>query len=548
MWYFFSVVLYFITIITLTNVETTLVRQNLKDPEKGIEKKKKRKMLGMKFITTAIAAYRNFSTKSSGKPTKWAQDRYKSKNKTKMKEPRNPRARIKWTDRQKQILSAVSKGNSVFIMGSAGTGKTILVQHIIKLLRKCHKPSQVFVTASTGVAACAISGQTLHSFAGIGYPMADRCTLLDRVLMDKNTCKRWNKVEALVIDEISMVEAELFDSLEYIAREVRGKNKMWGGIQLIVSGDFFQLQPIIDLRKSSGKEFAFEAKCWKESFDLQVELTKVFRQSDSQFIKLLQGVRRGECDPEDLKVLEQSCLVTEPDSSAVQLFPLKEDVKRVNDMRMESLSEEVFKYMAVDRGEDPWKRQLQQGIAPNELLICRGARVMLIKNLSTSTGLVNGATGTVKGFCQPKHMDVTLTGICNDVLLPIVEFDSGPRMVIEPETWAVMEGSTVVAERKQIPLVLAWASSIHKCQGMTLDKLYTDLSRAFGYGMVYVALSRVRSLEGLQLSGFCPSKIKAHPKVLQFYKSSASEQNMEGNDDGADKIRDGSSYSIEVLV
>jgi|UniRef100_A0A2N9FCN8 ATP-dependent DNA helicase PIF1 len=487
----------------------------------------------MKIITTAIAAYRNFSTKC-------AQNSYKGKTKTKTKEPRNPRTRIKWTDQQKQILSSISEGNSVFITGSAGTGKTLLVNQIIKLLKKCHPRSRVFVTAPTGVAACAISGQTLHSFAGIGYDkgIADRRTLLDRVLRNSMAYRSWNKVEALVIDEISIVDAELFENLEYIARKIRGKDEVWGGIQLIVSGDFFQLPPILDHWNSSGKVFAFEAECWNESFNCQHELTEVFRQSDPRLIKLLQGMRRGECDPQDLEFLEQSCSVTESesDTSVVQLYPLNKDVKRVNEMRMESLSEVVTTYLAVDSGKDPWKSQLKQGIAPGELFLCEGARVMLIKNLSTWKKLVNGATGTIIGFHEPKDMDVT--DICSENLLPIVKFDSGPTMVITPATWVVMEGDTIVAERKQIPLILAWALSIHKCQGMTLDKLCTNLSRAFGCGMVYVALSRMRSLEGLQLQGFDPSKIKAHPKVLQFYKSFASEQDKEGKADGANKISD----------
>ncbi|XP_041009315.1 ATP-dependent DNA helicase PIF1-like [Juglans microcarpa x Juglans regia] len=500
------------------------------------------------FIATAIAAYRNFSTKSFGKNTKSAQSWYRSKNKPRKSEPRNPRTRIKWTDQQKKIISAVSAGSSVFITGSAGTGKTELVKHIIELLKKCHSPSGVFVTASTGVAACAIRGQTLHSFAGIGYPMADRRTLLDRVLQNKRAYRRWNKAEALVIDEISMVDAELFESLEYIAKKLRGGDEVWGGIQLVVSGDFFQLPPVFGHQNSSGKVFAFEADCWNASFDMQLELTEIFRQSDARFVKMLQGIRRGDCDPQDLEVLEQLCSRTESDEldpSVVQLYPLKEDVRRVNETRMESFSEAATTYLASDSGENPWKIQLKEGIAPDELFLCEGARVMLIKNLNTWRGLVNGNTGTVIGFSESEGVDVR--DICSENRLPIVKFDSGPTKVIEPETWVVTEGDTVVAKRKQLPLLLAWARSIHKCQGMTLDKLHTNLSRAFGCGMVYVALSRVRSLEGLQLSGFSPSKIKAHPKVLQFYKSFACEPSTtKGTDEGANKIRFDTSGLVHV--
>lgn len=496
----------------------------------------------MRFVTALMAAYRNFSTKSIGTNTKWAQNWYQSKKKTKKREPRKPRTRIKWTDEQIQIISAISKGNSVFITGSGGTGKTLLVKHIIKVLKKCHPRSQVFATASTGVAACAIGGQTLHSFAGIGYSMADRQALLDRVLNDSKAYKRWNKVDALVIDEISMVDAELFESLEWIAKKIRDEDKMWGGIQLVVCGDFLQLPPILDPQNSSGKEFAFEADCWNASFDMQFELTTIFRQSDPRLVKLLQGIRRGECDPQELKLLEQSSSDDPSDPSAIQLYPLREDVNRVNEIKMESLSktEKVIMYSAFDSGENPWKSQLKQGISADELFLCKGARVMLIKNLNTWHRLVNGATGTVIGFCTFKYKEADVGDICSQNLLPLVKFDSGRTMVIEPETWVVMVGDTVVAERKQLPLLLAWALSIHKCQGMTLEKLCTDLSKAFGCGMVYVALSRVRRLEGLHLSGFTPSKIKAHPKVLHFYKSFSSEQTMDGKDGVANKIGGGS--------
>lgn len=496
-------------------------------------------MLGMKLLALVGPAHRNFSTTVGYKSKKWAQNRYKTRYKAKQGEAENTKIKIEWTDEQKQVISAISEGKSVFITGSAGTGKTILVQHIIKMLKKQHRPSKVFVTAPTGVAACAIRGQTLHSFAGVGYPLADRDTLMHRILLNNKAYKRWLKVKALVLDETSMVDAEFFSSLEYIARQIRQVDESWGGIQLVVGGDFFQLPPIRPQQNSGGKEYAFEADCWNSSFDLQVNLTKIFRQSDPQLIKLLNGIRRGESDPEDLKFLEQSCSEAEPDPSVVQLYPRIEDVNRVNANRLESLGNELVVYSAVDSGEESRKPQLEQGIAPKEVALCKDARVMLVKNLNTWCGLVNGATGTVQGFYAPKNKDIT--GICNAGLLPIVKFDSGPELLIEPETWVVTEGDKVVAERKQLPLILAWASSIHKCQGMTLDRLHTDLSRAFENGMVYVALSRVRSLDGLYLSGFDRWKIMVHPKVLQFYKRFSSDLAQEGEDDNDSQRQDSTS-------
>ncbi|GMH21514.1 hypothetical protein Nepgr_023356 [Nepenthes gracilis] len=467
----------------------------------------------MKSIVSSLGiAFRGIVTKSStieNKPTRSSSRAARKK-------------KIKWTDRQSQILSSISKGESVFITGSAGSGKTMLVKEIIKLLKKIHGRSAVFITASTGVAACALSGQTLHSFAGVGLATADREVLFSRVCKDKEALKRWKNAKALVIDEISMVDANLFDNLEFLARKLRSKfsDERWGGLQLVVSGDFFQLPPIIDSQDSlSMKEFAFEADCWNSSFDLQVELSTVFRQSEPPLIRLLQGIRRGKCDFEDFKLLKQRCSNTEPEASVIRLYPRNEDVKRVNEKRLSSLEGKLVVYHALDSGDDPWKGQLHQGITPTCLNIRIGARVMLTKNVNINRKLVNGAAGTVSNFFVTK--DGAVRDLCSDNgcgLLPIVRFDSGREWVVEPEMWIVMEGDKVCARRMQIPLVLAWALSIHKCQGMTLDRLHTNLSRAFDYGMVYVALSRVRSLEGLHLSGFKPRKIRAHPKVLRFYE------------------------------
>ncbi|KAF8007777.1 hypothetical protein BT93_K1698 [Corymbia citriodora subsp. variegata] len=156
---------------------------------------------------------------------------------------------------------------------------------------------------------------------------------------------------------------------------------------------------------------------------------------------------------------------------------------------------------------------------------------MLIKNKNTSRGLVNGAVGTVIGFVKPQ--DKVVSDLCPEGVLPMVKFDSGRTVVIEPETWYVVDGDSVVAQRKQIPLILAWALSIHKCQGMSLDSLHTDLTRSFGYGMAYVALSRVRSLSGLHLSGFHPTIIRAHPQALEFYECLACRHKGRSEDDGS---------------
>ncbi|KAK1305827.1 hypothetical protein QJS10_CPA10g01078 [Acorus calamus] len=218
------------------------------------------------------------------------------------------------TEQQSLVLDAVAGGRSVFITGSAGTGKSLLLRHAIRVLRDIHPRHSVFVTASTGIAATAIGGQTLHSFAGIGTQSADDAnTVLRDVLRNRPAARRWAVAKALVIDEVSMIDGRLFDTLETIARRVRHRKSddVWGGIQIIASGDFFQLPPINS--PDPEKEFAFEADCWDASFDLQVDLSHVFRQSDAKLIELLQCIRLGRCDPDQLRLLDQCCVVHSDD-------------------------------------------------------------------------------------------------------------------------------------------------------------------------------------------------------------------------------------------
>ncbi|KAI5661998.1 hypothetical protein M9H77_21321 [Catharanthus roseus] len=479
------------------------------------------------FFFKFVATFRCYSTKPTYHSTKWkAGSKKKLKSRNEEFTATTKRPRIKWTDEQLQVLDAVSTGKSVFVTGSAGTGKTALMLEVIRRLRKMYGKSKVAVTASTGTASCALHGLTLHCFAGTGIGDKDVETLLLRVLSNRWAFHKWEKVEALVIDECSMIHADYFDKLERIARSIRGGSKVWGGIQLVVGGDFFQLPPILPKQQLMEKEFVFEADCWNASFDLQIELKTIFRQSETLLVKLLQGIRRGEIDNDELKILEQRCNSTaaKEDTSAVQLFPRIEDVERVNQQHLLSLDEDIVTYTALDSGEKRLKSNLKLGIAPDQLDLCLGARVILCKNLDVKHKLVNGATGTIIDFrCDSdngkKSIDPDIDFICESgSLIPVVKFDSGQELEIGPQTWSLMDAGKIVAQRKQIPLMLAWALSIHKSQGMTIDRLRTDLRRAFGYGMVYVALSRVKTLDGLDLIGFSKSKIKAHPKVLQFYK------------------------------
>lgn len=438
---------------------------------------------------------------------------------------------LKFSQQQMDVLEAVACGKSVFITGSAGTGKSFLLMYIIRMLQKAIGRESVYVTASTGLAACALNGTTLHSFAGIRLGGGTAEDLAGRVFRSKESKKRWKAAQVLVIDEISMINGDLFDKLEYVARKVRGIENCFGGIQLVVTGDFFQLPPVNPPNRH--KYFAFESECWNSCFDLQVELEHVFRQSDSTFVKMLNEIRKGLQSPETLNNLSMCHRALPDDGTEIaptRLYPLKVDVRFENMQELKALETNIITFYSVDSAPNPLHRYMLDSMrAEKELQLCVGAQVMLIKNIDTCVGLVNGAKGVVIGFESTYNMPVEnekdeerkqLKSVSHLVspnnLWPVVRFNCGVR-TIGPKKEHLEDGGVEVVSRTQVPLILAWALSVHKCQGMTLSKVQTDLSKAFEFGMVYVALSRVKDLDGLQLIGFDPTRIKVHPNVVAFF-------------------------------
>lgn len=402
---------------------------------------------------------------------------------------------------QAAVLSAVLSGRNVFFTGSAGTGKSFLLKRIIGSL----PPKSTFATASTGVAACHIGGTTLHNFAGIGSGSAplEQCIELAQ---RPGVLQHWTTCRHLIIDEVSMVEAQFFDKLESVARSVRRSTEPFGGIQLIVCGDFLQLPPV-----SKGKEkasFCFQARSWRKVIQVNMELTEVRRQTDQTFISLLQAVRVGRVTEEvTAKLKRSSCHQVERDGIlATRLCTHKDDVELTNDNKLQQLPGSVRVFDAVD--SDPALVRTIDAHSPVGRLIQLkvGAQVMLTKNLDVARGLVNGARGVVVAFDSGKQG------------LPRVRFLCGVTEVLKPERWVFKSGGGVHLSRQQLPLKLAWAISIHKSQGMTLDCVEISLARVFECGQAYVALSRARSLEGLRVMDFDPHVVRADPDVLTFYR------------------------------
>mmetsp|Transcript_15788 Transcript_15788/g.22558 ORF Transcript_15788/g.22558 Transcript_15788/m.22558 type:complete len:569 (+) Transcript_15788:181-1887(+) len=440
---------------------------------------------------------------------------------------------------QKNIShSAISSPQNVFLTGAAGVGKSYLLLFVIEKLKLNYgSVGAVAVTASTGIAALHISGQTVHSFAGIGLGNNSKENLLQK--LSHASRKRWKVCEVLVIDEISMLDSNLFDKLEYIARGCRPSlsHLPFGGIKLVISGDFFQLPPV-ELGKF-GKKFAFESIAWENANIETHQLTEIVRQSDPEFMRLLNEVRVGVCTVATSRTLAE-CHVTvkaKPEDGIIptKLYCTNFDVDQENLSRLAALPGAEHVLTSIDS----WQKvpvnfnqrdQIQAAMdkkCPAVLKLKVGAQVMLSKNMP-EFGLVNGSRGVVVSFSEEAVtgntsavQDTTVTLSKGDIITyPVVLFDNGHTMKIKHFAVASsISGIEGLMIRIQFPLKLAWALTVHKSQGQTLTRAEVQLGNAFDYGQVYVALSRVVSLDGLYVSGptITQSVVKAHPDVIRFY-------------------------------
>ncbi|KAK2720252.1 ATP-dependent DNA helicase PIF1-like [Artemia franciscana] len=401
------------------------------------------------------------------------------------------------TEEQKNVLTIVLSGKSIFFTGSAGTGKSYLLRRIVGSL----PPDATFVTASTGIAACHIDGTTLHSFAGIGSGKAtlEQCLELAR---RPTLIKQWKSVKHLIIDEVSMVDGDFFEKLEVVARKTRDTDLPFGGIQLILCGDFLQLPPVV--RRGETRRYAFQTAAWENSVSKIVELKQVHRQADKEFIKILSQIRSGRCSSESAARLKSTAKQTIEKDGIIPtiLCTHTDDVEHINMRSLDKLPGTPTVFKAVD--SDPYlTKQLDQLTSvPSTLCLKIGSQIMLMKNLDISRGLVNGARGVIVGFEKG--------GI-------IVNFACGVKENIFRERYVVKCSNTLVT-RTQLPIRLAWAFSIHKSQGMTLDCVEVTLGRAFEAGQAYVALSRAKSLNSLRVLDFSTECVRADAVVLAFYR------------------------------
>lgn len=416
--------------------------------------------------------------------------------------------------KQREALQLFRKGENVFLTGPGGTGKTTLIRRMFEDAQK--RKMNVQVTALTGCAAILLKcrARTIHSFAGIGLGNGTIEEIISRVKANPNRVKNWKAVQILIVDEVSMMSRKLLQILDQVAKAIRKNDKIFGGIQIVFSGDFYQIRPVGRMEDPESIQFCFESPLWKELFqpNQHILLTTIFRQKDPVYTKILDQIRNGCLDEEGEEILKQ--LLNKPLEDGlirpIQLLPTRRQVDWVNKKSIEKLdaSTEVIFQMTTSPVSDIVRQReidfLKKNLLCEESLCLRkGAQVMCIMNQTIENVFIcNGSQGYVKDFSEEGY--------------PIIHFYNGLETEILPHEWKseVFSDVSVI----QLPLILAWAVTIHKAQGATLETAEIDVGESiFECGQMYVALSRLKGLEGLTLKSFDKKSIKVDPKVKAFY-------------------------------
>ncbi len=409
---------------------------------------------------------------------------------------------------QAQTLSIMKTGVNIYLTGSAGSGKTYLLNQYIAYLQQ--HDIQVAVTASTGIAATHMNGMTIHGWSGIG--IKDTMDEHDLELLETKQYlwKRFEKARVLIIDEVSMLHAHRLDMVERVCRRFKRNDKPFGGLQVILSGDFFQLPPINRSNDPDLKDMVIYSETWRLMNPAICYLTEQHRQEDQVLTGILNTIRDNTIDVEQFEYLEKRLNADLPNGvKATKLYTHNANVDQENQAELATIAGDERIYQMTSTGPEPLVAVLKKScLAHEELRLKIGAEVMCIKN-NFEEGYVNGTRGKIIDFIDSNDLS-------SQVYTPVVELYNGKTIFVTPETWAIEEDGKVKAAITQLPLRLAWAITIHKSQGMSLDNAEIDLSRAFAYGMGYVALSRVRTLAGIRLIGFSPDALRVDPKVLAF--------------------------------
>ncbi len=390
--------------------------------------------------------------------------------------------------KQTTALNILKTGANVFLTGSAGAGKTYTLNQYIHYLRARKIP--VAITASTGIAATHMNGMTIHAWSGIGIKDSLDDDELSWMFERKYLREQIDKTEVLIIDEISMLHGKQLDMVNQVLKFFKQNDKPFGGIQVIVAGDFFQLPPVSKNKEANRDKFCFMSAAWQEAKFSICYLTEQYRQQNNQLNQILNEIRQQNVSSQSIQQLKQTKQQT-LEKDITRLFTHNVDVEQINQRHLASLSQSEKVFSAELAGNQKLLQTLISNVrAPQELILKQGAKVMFVKN-NMENGYINGTLGEIVGFVEEQQK-----------LLPKVKLRSGLTMIVSPETWSIDNDSgKTLASYSQIPLCLAWAITVHKSQGMTLEAAEIDLSQTFEKGQGYVALSRLKSLEGLRLLG-----------------------------------------------
>ncbi len=398
---------------------------------------------------------------------------------------------------QDTALAILKTGANVFLTGEPGAGKTYVINKYINWLEAAGL--SVAVTASTGIAATHIGGLTIHSWSGVGT----RDTLsrydLDQIATKEKLVKRIKRTQVLVIDEVSMIDGKMLDMVDVICRTIRQSQEAFGGMQVVCVGDFFQLPPIA--RQGEMMRYAFESRAWENIRPLVCYITEQFRQDDELLLSLLGSIRKGEIEEDHYTLLREQVDIAYEDIEPTRLYTHNADVDAVNSAKLAELRGAAKSFKMSARGNKIYQESLiRTCLSPSILSLKEDAMVMCTKN-NFEAGYVNGTLARVVAFDSYEGY-------------PIIETSDKRRITIEPVSWEVAEDGKILASIEQLPLRLAWAITVHKSQGMSLDAAEVDLSKSFVYGQGYVALSRVRSLAGLKVLGINLNALMVDPKII----------------------------------
>lgn len=428
---------------------------------------------------------------------------------------------------QEQALRVFNTGQNMFLTGPGGTGKTALIKKMVEICKTTGKKIQV--CALTGCAAVLLNCQakTVHSWAGIGLANGPADMIVRRVATNKYKAAAWKKIDVLIIDEVSMMSQKIFELLDSLGRRVRQNQQPFGGLQVIFSGDFYQLPPVAKEEGELDIAFCFESPQWAPTFPTVIQLKKIFRQTDQAYTAILNQIRVGKLFKSALETLTPHIGKPLPATFVPTiLLPRRRDAELINAAELaklpgeqksyiltkaDILPEQQAKAQAKQQEISADQREMEQTflmnniMADKEIILKKGAQVMCIANIDmeSTEPIVNGSQGIIVDFVGN---------------LPLVQFNSGARRTVGYHTWSSEIYPSIGV--KQLPLIYAWAITIHKAQGVSLDMAQIDAgSNIFECGQTYVALSRIKSLEGLYLTAFNPQKIKVNKKVQTFYAS-----------------------------